>query len=89
MSLFVSIIYTLPQLTLKAFMTITSSDQKPVMGLERSQFLVFQDSMGVAVQDITQTSEPMIVMLATDTGGSMQARDKSGSHLWMQRRMRP
>ena len=61
-----------------AYVTVSSSDQKTVQGLSLSDFKVLEDGIETAMQAVSQTDEPMSVVLAIDTSGSMLAKEKSG-----------
>ena len=62
----------------RAYVTVSSADKKPIQGLSAIEFQVLEDGKGIAIQEVSQTDEPMSIVLAIDTSGSMQARDKSG-----------
>lgn len=62
----------------RAYVTVSSADQEAVRGLSSSNFKTLEDGNGIEIQDVSQTSDPMSIVLAIDTSGSMQARDKSG-----------
>ncbi|MFC1868730.1 FHA domain-containing protein [Thermodesulfobacteriota bacterium] len=62
----------------RAYVTISSADQEPVQGLSVSDFKALEDGKEIAIKEASQTDEPMSVVLAIDTSGSMQAKDRSG-----------
>ncbi|MDB9822185.1 FHA domain-containing protein [Deltaproteobacteria bacterium] len=61
-----------------AYVTVLDSDQKTVQGLSLSEFKVLEDGNEIFMQGVSQTDEPMSIVLAIDTSGSMQATDSSG-----------
>ncbi|MBN1627783.1 MAG: FHA domain-containing protein [Deltaproteobacteria bacterium] len=62
----------------RAYVTISSADQETVQGLTVSDFKALEDGKEIAVKEVSQTDEPMSVVLAIDTSGSMRAQDRSG-----------
>ena len=61
-----------------AYVTVSSPDRETVQGLSISDFKALEDGSEVTIQTVSQTDDPMSVVLAIDTSGSMQAMDKSG-----------
>ena len=61
-----------------AYVTVSSPDQQTVHGLSLSEFKALEDGIEVPIQSVSQTDEPMSVVLAIDTSGSMLAKDGSG-----------
>ncbi|MBW1806092.1 MAG: VWA domain-containing protein [Deltaproteobacteria bacterium] len=62
----------------RAYVTVSAVDQTTVSGMSLSNFEALEDGREIEIQDVSQAAEPMAVILAIDTSGSMQARDKSG-----------
>ena len=62
----------------RAYVTISSDDQESVQGLSISDFSALEDGNEITIEDVSQTDEPMSIVLAIDTSGSMQAMDNSG-----------
>jgi len=60
-----------------AYITVSSSDQKTVRGLSISDFKALEDGIETTIQTVSQTDDPMSVVLAIDTSGSMLAKEKS------------
>jgi VWFA-related protein len=63
---------------ISAYVTVSSSDQKTIQGLSVSNFKALEDGIEINIQSVSQTDEPMSVVLAIDTSGSMLAKEKSG-----------
>ncbi len=61
-----------------AYVTVSSPDQQTVHDLSLSEFKALEDGIEVPIQSVSQTDEPMSVVLAVDTSGSMLAKDRSG-----------
>lgn len=61
---------------IQAYVTVLSDDQKSVQGLSISNFNALEDGNEVNIKDVSQTDDPMSVVLAIDTSGSMQAQDR-------------
>ncbi len=62
----------------RAYVTVSDRDDHPVPGLAASDFEMLQDGTRVRIEEAAPSTDPMAVVLAIDTSGSMQARDKSG-----------
>jgi len=62
----------------RAYVTVSSPDQNPVQDLTVSDFDALEDGTKIVLQDVSPSTEPMAVVLAIDTSGSMQAQDRSG-----------
>jgi len=62
----------------RAYVTVSTGGQKPISGLTLSDFKALEDGQAVTLVKVSRTDDPMAVVLAIDTSGSMQARDKSG-----------
>jgi VWFA-related protein len=61
-----------------AYVTVSSPDQQTVHDLSLSEFKALEDGVEVPIHSVFQTDEPMSVVLAIDTSGSMLAKDRSG-----------
>lgn len=61
-----------------AYITVSSDEDTPVEGLLKSDFTAFEDGRQVIIDNVKTATDPMSVVLAIDTSGSMQARDPSG-----------
>jgi VWFA-related protein len=61
-----------------AYVTVSSSDRESLSGLTLSNFVAMEDGSKISIQEVSQTDDPMSVVLAIDTSGSMLALDKSG-----------
>jgi VWFA-related protein len=61
-----------------AYVTVSDVDNKPIPGLGQENFDVIEDGKPVTVETVSKATDAMAVILAIDTSGSMQARDKSG-----------
>ena len=62
----------------RAYVTVSDVDDNPIPGLSESNFEVLEDGRKVSIENASQTTDPMAIVLAIDTSGSMQAQDKSG-----------
>jgi VWFA-related protein len=62
----------------RAYVTVSDSDNNTVQGLSVSDFIALEDGQEVVLENVNQTDEPMSIVLAIDTSGSMQAMDDSG-----------
>ena len=62
----------------RVYVSVTAADGNPVLGLSAADFEILQDGHKVAVENVSPATDPMAVVLAIDTSGSMQAKDKSG-----------
>jgi len=62
----------------RAYVTVSDADDNPIPGLSESNFVALEDGRKVSIEKASQTTDPMAVVLAIDTSGSMQAQDKSG-----------
>ena len=63
---------------IRTYVTISSVDQEPVQNLSISDFKILEDGNEMQIKNVSQSTEPMSIVLAIDTSGSMQAQDKSG-----------
>jgi VWFA-related protein len=61
-----------------AYVTVSSSDRESLSGLTLSNFVAMEDGSKIDIQEVSQTDDPMSVVLAIDTSGSMLALDRSG-----------
>ena len=61
-----------------AYVTVTDVDDNPIPGLSESNFEALEDGRKVSIENASQTTDPMAIVLTIDTSGSMQAQDKSG-----------
>jgi len=61
-----------------AYVTVSSTDQQIVHDLSISAFKALEDGIEVPIESVSKTDEPMSVVLAIDTSGSMLAKDRSG-----------
>ncbi|MCD4716599.1 MAG: VWA domain-containing protein [Desulfobacterales bacterium] len=62
----------------RAYVTVSDADDNPIPGLSEPNFVTLEDGRKVSIENAAQTADPMAVVLAIDTSGSMQAQDKSG-----------
>ena len=62
----------------RVYASVTAADDNPVLGLSAADFEILQDGRQVAVKHVSPATDPMAVVLAIDTSGSMQAKDRSG-----------
>ncbi|MFC1858523.1 VWA domain-containing protein [Thermodesulfobacteriota bacterium] len=62
----------------RAYVTVSAADESPILGLSTENFKLFEDGKKIDIEEASQTSDPMSVVLAIDTSGSMLAKDKSG-----------
>ncbi len=62
----------------RVYASVTAADGNPVLGLLAADFALLQDGREVAVENVSPATDPMAVVLAIDTSGSMQAQDGSG-----------
>jgi VWFA-related protein len=60
------------------FVTVSGADEKSISGLSISEFEAVEDGKKISIDEVSQATDPMSIVLAIDTSGSMQARDKSG-----------
>ena len=60
------------------YATVSGENENPVSGLPAQGFKVLEDGRSEENINVSQTNEPIAVVLAIDTSGSMLARDKSG-----------
>ncbi len=61
-----------------AYVTVSDEDDNTISGLVQENFDVIEDGKPVTVETVSKAMDAMAVILAIDTSGSMQARDKSG-----------
>ncbi|MBI9085169.1 MAG: FHA domain-containing protein [Desulfobacterales bacterium] len=59
-----------------AYVTVSAADESPVLGIPASDFSVLEDSRPVALEGAAPATDPMAVILAIDTSGSMLAKDR-------------
>jgi len=62
----------------RAYVTVSSSDRESLSGLTLSNFVSMEDGSEINIREVSQTDDPMSVVLAIDTSGSMLAVDRSG-----------
>ena len=62
----------------RVYASVTAADDNPVLGLSAADFAILQDGREVAVENVSPATDPMAIVLAIDTSGSMQAKDRSG-----------
>lgn len=62
----------------RAYVTVSAADGVPVAGLPPDAFSITEDGRPVAIDTVGRASDPMSVVLAIDTSGSMLARDTAG-----------
>ena len=60
------------------FVTVTDTDEKSIPGLSISDVEAIEDGKKITIDEVSQAADPMSIVLAIDTSGSMQARDRSG-----------
>jgi VWFA-related protein len=61
-----------------AYVTVSDADDKTIPGLGKEAFSIIEDGKSIDLDSVSKAAEPMAVILAIDTSGSMQARDSSG-----------
>jgi VWFA-related protein len=61
-----------------AYVTVSDADDNPIPGLSGPNFVALEDGKEVSIESASQTTDPMAIVLAIDTSGSMQAQDKTG-----------
>ena len=61
-----------------AYVTVSNTDEKPIPGLLTEDFEALEDGSKIEIDEVQQTTDPMTVVLAIDTSGSMEARDRFG-----------
>jgi VWFA-related protein len=62
----------------RAYVTVSDADDNPIPGLSEANFVALEDGRKVSIENASQTTDPMAIVLAIDTSGSMQAKAKSG-----------
>jgi len=62
----------------RVYATVTAGDENPILGLSSANFEVLEDGRKITIGEVSTATDPMAVVLAIDTSGSMQAIDKSG-----------
>lgn len=62
----------------RAYVTVSDVDENPILGLSASDFEALEDGQEIVIDEVSQATDPMAIVLAIDTSGSMQARDASG-----------
>lgn len=60
------------------YATVSGDDENPVSDIPVQGFKIMEDGKPVEKIMVSQTSEPVAVVLVIDTSGSMLAKDKSG-----------
>lgn len=60
------------------YVTISGDDENPVSDIPVQAFKILEDGRPVDNIQVSQTNEPVAVVLVIDTSGSMLAKDKSG-----------
>lgn len=60
------------------YVTISGDDENPVSDIPVQGFKILEDGRPVENIEVSQTNEPVAVVLVIDTSGSMLAKDKSG-----------
>jgi len=63
----------------RAYVTVSEKDHRSVIGLSASKFSAIEDGKAISIETVTQTTDPMAIILAIDTSGSMLAKDASGT----------
>jgi len=63
---------------IRAYVTISGTDGRSVTGLSAEKFSAIEDGKLVPIEGVIQTTDPMAIILAIDTSGSMLAKDASG-----------
>ena len=59
-----------------AYVTVSAADERPVLDIPASAFSVMEDGRPVDLEELAPASDPMTVILAMDTSGSMLAQDR-------------
>ena len=62
----------------RAYVTVSDADDNPIPGLSEPNFVALEDGRKISIENASQTTDPMAIVLTIDTSGSMQAQDKSG-----------
>ncbi len=62
-----------------AYFTVMGEDGRPLLDLDPDRFEILEDGRPVEVERLSLFSEPMAVVLAIDTSGSMLASQASGA----------
>ena len=62
----------------RAYVTVSDADENPIPGLSEPNFVALEDGRKISIENASQTTDPMAIVLTIDTSGSMQAQDKSG-----------
>jgi VWFA-related protein len=62
----------------RAFVTVSDADENSILGLSLNDFQAREDGREIAVEEVLPADDPMAIVLAIDTSGSMQAKDKAG-----------
>jgi VWFA-related protein len=60
----------------KAYVTVSAADESPVLGIHASDFEVLEDGLPMTIEEVVPATDPMAVILALDTSGSMLAKDR-------------
>ncbi|MDQ1330539.1 MAG: Ca-activated chloride channel, partial [Thermodesulfobacteriota bacterium] len=60
------------------YVTVSGDDENPISGIPDPGFKILEDGRPVENVEFSRTNEPVAVVLAIDTSGSMLAKDKSG-----------
>lgn len=60
------------------YVTVCDDNQRPITGLGPEHFEILEDGRPADLQNVAVADDPMAVVLAIDTSGSMLVRDSSG-----------
>jgi len=63
---------------IRIYATVTGENENTILGLSATDFKILEDGRGVSIDEVSPATDPMAVVLAIDTSGSMQAQDKTG-----------
>jgi len=63
----------------RAFVTVSNADDRAIAGLAAQRFTAIEDGQTITIDTVARTADPMAIVLALDTSGSMLARDGSGT----------
>ena len=63
---------------ISAYVTVSATDEKPIPALLTGDFEALEDGSKIEIDEVQQTTDPMTIVLAIDTSGSMEARDRNG-----------
>ena len=62
----------------QAYVTVLDTDGRPMLGLQKEDFVVAQNSVPVELLEARLADDPIAVILLIDTSNSMKAADKTG-----------